>query len=197
MLVGALVVLGVMALGGDQENSDNTDAIGLSGDSSTALPSTSSSTEPAAPATSSSSVPEATATPLDTATPAVDDRATLLTGTWQGTYMCSQGLTGLTLSVDAGADGTARALFDFYAVPENPGLPSGSFTMNGRHTPGRLELVADEWIEQPPNYVTADVSASFGDLGDDVLSGVLVAPTAACSTFELTKIADDLVVIPG
>lgn len=58
-------------------------------------------------------------------------------GPWVGTYVCSQGLTGLTLSI-AEATPTptqARALFHFYADPSNPRVPTGCFTMTGQYDP--------------------------------------------------------------
>ena len=41
-------------------------------------------------------------------------------GPWVGTYVCSQGLTGLTLSITEATPTRASALFHFYADPRNP-----------------------------------------------------------------------------
>ena len=53
--------------------------------------------------------------------------ASTLTGTWNGTYMCVQGETGLRLTINAKSDGKLTATFSFYSVPSNPGVPSGDF----------------------------------------------------------------------
>ena len=47
----------------------------------------------------------------------------VLTGTWTGSYICSQGLTGLRLVVRAAPDGTLTGTFSFYALPANPRCP--------------------------------------------------------------------------
>ena len=113
--------------------------------------------------------------------------ATALTGKWRGTYTCAQGLTGLTLSITGDASGTAEAIFMFYAVPQNPDVPNGSFQMRGVYGSNRsLVFTADEsdWIENP-GYVTVDlngtVSANLTTYSGDV-SGA-----SSCTTFSLTK----------
>ena len=52
-------------------------------------------------------------------------------GAWKGAYGCAQGVTGLTLTIEPEVDGVVSATYEFYAVPENPGVPNGSFRMNG------------------------------------------------------------------
>ena len=63
------------------------------------------------------------------AQPAPPTRSVL--GPWVGTYVCSQGLTGLTLSITEATPTRASALFHFYADPRNPRVPTGCFTMDG------------------------------------------------------------------
>src|SRR5580692_1723672 len=55
--------------------------------------------------------------------------ATGLAGTWTGTYVCSQGETGLRLAIRAASGGALTATFNFYAVPANPHVQSGGFTL--------------------------------------------------------------------
>ena len=83
-----------------------------------------------------------------------------LSGTWKGTYVCAQGVTGLTLVVEA-AKGTATATFSFYPVAVNPGVPHGSFAMTGTYTSRSLDLVPDHWIKRPAGYVMIDLPAQF------------------------------------
>lgn len=75
-------------------------------------------------------------------------------GPWVGTYVCAQGLTGLTLSVTEATPTQARALFHFYADPRNPRVPTGCFTMTGTYDPasGRLQLKGKDWLLRPGGY---------------------------------------------
>jgi hypothetical protein len=72
---------------------------------------------------------------------------------WKGTYLCSQGQTDLVLRVTSVNGSAVRAVFDFTHAPTGV---HGSYRMHGRLDPttGDASLVPDEWIEQPPNYVT-------------------------------------------
>jgi hypothetical protein len=110
-----------------------------------------------------------------------------LSGTWKGTYVCAQGVTGLTLVV-AAAKGRARATFSFYPVRDNPGVPKGSFAMTGGYTSRSLDLEPDHWIAQPKGYVMIDLPAVFSPARPDRLEGrwPLGHP---CSTFALAKVA--------
>ena len=62
--------------------------------------------------------------PALTACSSSPSEASTLTGTWDGTYICSQGETGLKLTVNATSDGKLTATFNFFAVPTNPGVPT-------------------------------------------------------------------------
>ncbi len=75
-------------------------------------------------------------------------------GPWVGTYVCAQGLTGLTLSIVEATPTRARALFHFYADPRNPRVPTGCFTMTGHYDPasGRLQLKGQDWLLKSPGY---------------------------------------------
>ena len=55
-----------------------------------------------------------------------------LTNTYSGTYVAAQGLTGLDFSVfGSDEDGVIQALFSFHEDPANPGVPTGSYLMEG------------------------------------------------------------------
>ena len=86
------------------------------------------------------------------AQPAPPTRSVL--GPWVGTYVCSQGLTGLTLSITEAAPTRASALFHFHADPRNPRVPTGCFTMTGTYDPasGRLQLKGKDWLVKPGGY---------------------------------------------
>jgi Zn-dependent protease with chaperone function len=109
-----------------------------------------------------------------------------VTGTWTGSYTCAQGKTGLRLVIHAAPDGTLTATFDFYAVPGNPGVPSGSFTMTGIYSAAMgLNLVPGHWISQPPGYSMVSLSAGPLAKGDPILNGNVSDP--GCTTFTVTK----------
>jgi len=77
-------------------------------------------------------------------------------GSWHGTYVCAQGVTGLTLAITPSGPDSVTAVFSFYAVPGNPAVPSGEFTMSGRlgSRTGRLALTPQEWKVRPPLYLS-------------------------------------------
>ena len=108
-----------------------------------------------------------------------------LTGTWTGSYTCGQGKTGLRLVIEAAPDGTLIARFVFYAVPGNPGVPSGSFTMAGTYSAAGLELTPDYWISQPPEYPMMGLNAGPPVKGDTILTGAI--PYPGCTTFTVTR----------
>lgn len=124
------------------------------------------------PTTSSSPAPSGGQVQLDA-----------LPGTWEGTYVCAQGETGMRLVVDQPADEiTVAAVFEFFPVPSNPDTDPGSYRMTGLVESGQLTFVGEEWIERPPGYVLVDLMVtSTVTEGVDTLSGVVTDP--ACQTF--------------
>ena len=86
--------------------------------------------------------------------PAAPD-ATPMSGVWEGSYECAQGITGLTLRLRGYPDGRLEGVFEFSAVEENPEVPSGSYRVHGRVSPGWVvTLEAGEWLVHPEDYVT-------------------------------------------
>lgn len=111
-----------------------------------------------------------------------------LTGTWTGTFTCSQGLTGVTLVMMGTVFGTVGATFDFFPLPENPGVPSGRFAMNGAYLgTGVLELDADEsdWIRKPAGYRTVDLTGVVS--GDASSYSGTVIGSAGCTSFSTVR----------
>jgi hypothetical protein len=119
-----------------------------------------------------------------TSTPA-GGSAAALTGTWTGDYTCSQGLTGLRLTIQAITGGTLTAVFSFFAVPSNPGVPSGSYTMTGRYNATSESFRQGHWISQPAGYEMVDLSAGPPSHGDTLLGGTVT--TAGCGSFSVHK----------
>ena len=81
-----------------------------------------------------------------------------LLGAWSGEYICNQGLTGMTLLITR-VEPDIRAVFAFYELAENPGVPDGCFEMAGSFDPstGRLDFAAGRWIHRPEQYFTVDL----------------------------------------
>jgi hypothetical protein len=103
---------------------------------------------------------------------------------WQGHYDCSQGATGLTLTLQIGDTGQVQALFAFYPVTTNPGVPNGCFEMRGPlDTAGHLALAPGAWLLHPPGYVRVGLTA---DLSGDSLHGTVSGP--GCSDVILSRI---------
>jgi hypothetical protein len=109
----------------------------------------------------------------------------VLTGTWTGSYICSQGLTGLRLVVRAARDGTLTGTFSFYALPANPGVPSGEGTITGTYSATRTDIRPGRWIRQPPGYVLVGLIAGAPADNGTLLRGRVSNP--GCSTFSVTK----------
>jgi hypothetical protein len=108
-------------------------------------------------------------------------------GEWRGAYGCNQGVTGLTLTVDQSDAGDITAVFEFYAVPDNPGVPRGSFNMEGTYEGGTLSLVGTDWIDQPTGYVVVDYEAN-NERGIDPnkLYGTVLGE--GCTLFTMDKV---------
>lgn len=98
-----------------------------------------------------------------------------INGEWTGKYICRQGVTGV--HVVFSGDGS-RALFHFYGLPENPGVPEGCFSMSGFFDPasGALNMTAGQWIVRPPNFVTANVSGNVDASGQIFVGRLLNTP---------------------
>lgn len=108
-------------------------------------------------------------------------------GPWVGTYTCGQGLTGISLTITEAHEGRAEALFHFYAVPENPGVPTGCFLQSGSYNPatGRVTLRGGRWLLQPDGYVTVGFTGQLDGAGR-LLTGKVVGPRG-CTTFRMER----------
>lgn len=108
-------------------------------------------------------------------------------GEWVGTYVCAQGLTGLTLSIAQATPTSAQALFHFYADPRNPKVPTGCFTMDGSYDPasGRLQLRGGDWLLRPGGYRVVSFDGEV-DAEGRRFSGK-VGGAAGCRLFDLGR----------
>ncbi|QLY29959.1 hypothetical protein [Nocardia huaxiensis] len=107
-----------------------------------------------------------------------------LEGTWIGTYICAQGETALTLTIERAVNSTARTVFAFGPTTGNPTVPNGSFDMDTRYVDRQLHFTQRSWIERPGNYLMIDLAADA--VAEGSISGKVVA-TAGCTTFSVTR----------
>lgn len=110
-----------------------------------------------------------------------------LAGRWTGSYLCAQGDTTLALDVLAvpGAPGLVTAVFTFSAAPDNPGVPSGAYTMAGTFAGDQLTLSGQAWLSRPSGYLMVGLSGTYTAGGAGSLAGRVDG--GGCETFALRK----------
>jgi len=94
---------------------------------------------------------EATQPPASTPTP-----IPTISGIWEGTYICSLGITGVTIDMSQ-AGNTVIADFSLHPVPENPNIPRGLARYQGdlNSTSRRISFPQGTWINKPDSFWTA------------------------------------------
>ncbi len=108
---------------------------------------------------------------------------------WEGTYVCNQGLSSVTFTLDVDRAGNATARYDFGPVPSNPTVPSGSYSLTGvvrRQDGGGFagDFEPTEWIVHPPSYFMVPLSIETGD--GKTLGGTI--RHSSCHSFQTTRI---------
>ncbi len=108
-----------------------------------------------------------------------------ITGVWQGSYECPQGVTGLTLIIEGAAAGGLKGNFRFYPTPGNTRAARGDYEVAVSFDPasGRFEARGTRWIDQPPGYMFANLR---GVLQGKQLIGTV--ENEGCGAFELTRV---------
>jgi serine/threonine protein kinase len=108
-----------------------------------------------------------------------------ITGRWLGSYVCNQGITGLSLTITDEGDGDVSAVFSFFPDPRNPLVPRGSFAMSGTYADGALLLDGSYWIEQPPDFLMVNLAAQYDSDTPGHLDGSVYGPN--CSGFSVAR----------
>jgi hypothetical protein len=116
-------------------------------------------------------------------------------GQYSGAYVCSQGLTGMTVELHPAARGQVDAIVVFYAHPDNPDVPSGCYAASGRYdaAQGRLVLEPGAWIVQPSDsWRTTVLDGALDSAGN--FNGRIIAreQPSACTWFRLKRGATPL-----
>jgi hypothetical protein len=121
----------------------------------------------------------------------ISSQVEFLNGTWDGSYICRQGLTKLRLVIEAKSTTEINAVFLFSPHPQNPNVPSGRFRMvgtlevfNSSDIPDLLDLKATAWINRPSGYETVDLRGDISKSQRKITGNVI---TPGCSTFEVIK----------
>jgi hypothetical protein len=122
-----------------------------------------------------------------------------VTGNWEGSYVCGQGITGLTLTVARQSGATFSGTFHFYPLPGHPAAKEGCFGVTGHFvTDRRIFVGAAAWITRPQDYVSVDLDGQIDPAGR-TLKGRVKMPAGyppLCSTFDLTLAAGPPVTPP-
>jgi hypothetical protein len=118
---------------------------------------------------------------VDTLGPALATaKASDFTGQFEGSYICSQGLTNLRLDLLANDQGALVARMAFGGTDKRP---KGSYSMVGSWSGAKFRLKGHEWIEQPAGYIMIDLE---GELSAKGVAGNLLATT--CSNFAAARV---------
>jgi hypothetical protein len=118
-----------------------------------------------------------------------------LTGDWYGVYVCAQGRTGLTLTIDRQTGDRFTGYFHFYPPRDNPAAKAGCFSVEGDvDAQGRVNVRAGQWITRPQGYVTVSLDGLVS--GAKMSGAVTVEPpygdppwSASCATFRLSRLS--------
>lgn len=107
-----------------------------------------------------------------------------VSGVWVGSYVCTQGKTGLRLVLTATSSDRVEGRFEFFALDENPGVPSGSFRVTGSLSGSTLTLKPNGWISRPPGYLEVALAGSISADGDWYLGHI---QHAGCDEFAVSR----------
>lgn len=122
-------------------------------------------------------------------------------GIYAGTYVCSGGENGITVSIDELEDVNAAKMYVtqakarlwFYDTSGNPGHPAGAFHLSGLINSGSIDMTPGEWISDvPANWGAAGIKGQFQTENDQIyLHGKPSGPgTSACQDFKLKRLED-------
>ena len=116
-------------------------------------------------------------------TPAPDP----LVGIWDGTYVCYQGETAVSVALaKPDATGATRGTFTFGSLPGQTNARAGSYNITGAYDRATQDFIAVPagWIDQPENYVQVGFTAALGASGQTLTGRV---DFQSCSTIVLHK----------
>ena len=89
------------------------------------------------------------------------------------------------LVLKADSNGVLAAVFDFYPIDGNSGVPSGSFTLTGSYSAQGFRLRPGHWISEPPDYLMVGLTAPAPGDYDTKLTGTVTG--RGCTTFSVSR----------
>merc|ERR1712007_251526 len=105
-----------------------------------------------------------------------------------GSYSCSQGRTGLRLTIDR----WPAARFTFFPVEGSKNSCSGEFAMAGSWNPRRQVLTFspafNPWITNPCGYVSLGLTGDLSEKGHEFAGHIIQSSDDACSTFSVDMV---------
>jgi hypothetical protein len=119
--------------------------------------------------------------------------ASEIEGVWTGAYICTQGETGLKLTIEDGATPSSlNATFRFLPVATNPNVPDGVFSMRGTYDArsGAVALHGESWIVRPADYEMVDLTGALERTSNAIaISGQVHFPPApeGCTSFRVLR----------
>jgi hypothetical protein len=124
---------------------------------------------------------------------AATDTTGTVAGVWKGQYVCGQGITGLTLSIDSSRN-QLQANFSFYPVSNSRNqsrrattvAANGEYSLLGTYDSdiGEIVLRPNRWIRQPSGYRMAGLKGLLSKDGQTMSGSVVLA---GCTQFELKR----------
>ncbi len=116
--------------------------------------------------------------------------AGLLTGHWEGSYVCGQGKMGLVLDLVGKPDGTISGTFAFApAQGSGPLAAKGRYSLKGAlRDSGLFSLDGDAWIDRPEGYEMVGLMglAGFSGMRIDGFSGQIKAE--GCEGYSVRRV---------
>jgi len=105
-------------------------------------------------------------------------------GSWVGTYTCSQGTTGGTLTVKSLRGDQFEGTFRFYPTTKNPYVPAGHYAVFGEYDSESQRILVNpgKWLERPKDYFSTIMIGSF-DPAAKTFSGYFQGING-CTSFE-------------
>ena len=88
----------------------------------------------------------------------------------------------MTLTLLGGAGGALHGTVSFFAVPENPNIPSGQYTVTATRDGSRLRIEPRAWTVRPVNYNFVSMEGTLTQ-GGRVYSGRML--DRGCGSFRL------------
>jgi hypothetical protein len=112
------------------------------------------------------------------------DEAFTPQGKWTGSYTCSQGTTGATLTIKSLKGEKFDGEFSFYPTSRNPLVPKGRYRVFGEYDKEtqRILINPGQWIDRPKGFYNTIMIGSFDSVAK-TFSGFFQGITG-CTSFE-------------